>query len=310
MEQNKVNDYLLNLQDKDKEPYSVNVLTKWIAVAEQELGDERAGRLSWLIASTVAAAKLQQVLNASGEVRFVMKGGTMLQHRLGIEARASRDLDGIVTEDIDDYIHSLDELLDEPWGNITFRRTPLEEIRMPSKLVNPRRFELILEIKGRVWRRILVEISPDEAGSGLSGEAFAAPRLTPFGLPTPEALIGISLSYQIAQKIHAVTDPHSPPEYVNNRSRDLVDILLLKKLIKEDGAPSEDEIRNAALDIFEARAIEARKLNRLARTTPVQVTAYDHWKADYYNAANGTSVSLSFEDAVEAVNAWIEELGL
>lgn len=310
MEQNRINDYLLNLKEKDKEPHSVNVLSKWIAIAEQELGDERAGRLSWLIASTVAAAKLQQVLTASGKVCFVMKGGTMLQHRLGMEARASRDLDGIVTEDIDDYIQSLDELLDEPWGNITFRRTPLEELRVPSKMVNPRRFELILEIKGRVWRRILVEISPDEAGAGLSSEAFDAPRLTPFGLPTPEALVGISLSYQIAQKMHAVTDPHNPPEYVNNRARDLVDILLLKELINEVGAPSEDEIRNAALDIFEARAIEARKLNRLARTPPARVTAYDHWKTDYYNAATGTPVLMTLEEAVLVVNAWLESLGL
>jgi hypothetical protein len=36
------------------------------------------------------------------------------------------------------------------------------------------------------------------------------------------------MRYQIAQKVHASTDPHNPPEFVNDRARDVVDLLLLR----------------------------------------------------------------------------------
>ena len=110
------NELLAGLKDKPKEPNSVRVLNSWIDRAEREVGGERSGRIAWLVATTVVAAKLQQVLDSQGRPRFVMKGGTMLQHRLGMEARASRDLDGIVTEDIDGFVWELDLGLDEAAG--------------------------------------------------------------------------------------------------------------------------------------------------------------------------------------------------
>ena len=39
------------------------------------------------------------------------------------------------------------------------------------------------------------------------------------------SLAGIAMSYQIAQKVHACTDPHDPPAFVNNRARDVVDLV-------------------------------------------------------------------------------------
>ena len=80
-----------------------------------------------------------------------------------------------------------------------------------------------------------------------------APPLDYFGLPSPGELAGIALDYQIAQKIHACTDPHQPPDQVNDRARDVVDILLLKETFYGSG---EDltAIRVVCADVFEARA--------------------------------------------------------
>lgn len=129
VEANKVNEILASLSDKNKEPNSIRVLNSWIDHAEQAIGGERSGRIAWLVATTVVTAKLQQVLDNNGQPHFIMKGGTMLQHRLGMEARASRDLDGIVTADLDSFLEQLDATLGESWGPITFRRTPAEIIR-------------------------------------------------------------------------------------------------------------------------------------------------------------------------------------
>ena len=171
---------MASLKPKGKEPRSIRVLDSWIAHAENELSIGQSGRLAWLIASTVVAAKLQQVIDCAGASRFSLKGGTLLQHRLGLCARATKDLDGIVTGDIEDFLAALDAELMLPWGPLHFARTDAEIIRVPSRIVKPRRFEMVLSLRGDVWRRIKVEISPDEGQAGSSQEHVAAPKLAGF----------------------------------------------------------------------------------------------------------------------------------
>jgi predicted nucleotidyltransferase component of viral defense system len=99
---------------------SASVLSKWVANAESSLGTERAGRLGWLVATTVVSAILQQVVDNDGRSRFLLKGGTMLQYRLGPVARATKDLDGIVRGDLDEFVGQMDERLGTQWGPIGF----------------------------------------------------------------------------------------------------------------------------------------------------------------------------------------------
>ena len=203
---------LASLKPKTKDPHSINVLNRWVSLAETNLGLAQSGRLSWLIATTIATAKLQEIVDSAGESRFLLKGGTLLQHRLAPNSRATKDLDGIVRDDIDDFLNHLDEKLEESWGVIEFERSDIELIEVPNKIIKPRRFELSLLLRGQTWRKIKVEVSSDEGMTGIKAEKFPAPSLAGFGLPTPDYLVGISMSYQIAQKIHAATDPHDPPE--------------------------------------------------------------------------------------------------
>lgn len=296
------------LKPKDKEPRNRSVLDSWIAHAELTLDPERQGRLSWLIASTVASAALQRVVDEAGVSRFSLKGGTLLQHKLGLASRATRDMDGIVRGDIDDFLEKMDEVLAEDWGPISFGRSEVEEIRVRAKLVNPRRFDLILSIKGETWRKVMVEISPDEGRAASSQEVVPAPPLDRFGLPNVDGIVGMSMSYQIAQKLHAATDPHNPPEYVNNRPRDVVDLLLLKELSEVTGSPSLRETRCACEDVFLARAQEARALGREPRGWPPVARAYPHWPNDYEQAAASCCVEVSLEDAVGLINAWIQNI--
>lgn len=299
---------LESLKPKDKEPRNRSVLDSWIAHAEAAIDPERQGRLSWLVASTVAVAALQRVVDESGTSLFSLKGGTLLQHRLGLVSRATKDLDGIVRGDIDGFLGWMDEVLAEDWGPISFSRSEVEEIRVRAKLVNPRRFDLVLSIKGETWRKVAVEISPDEGGAASSQEIVPAPPLDRFGIPNVDGIVGMSMGYQIAQKIHAATDPHDPPEYVNNRPRDVVDLLLLKELCESTGSPSPKEIRSACEDIFAARAQEASALGRVPRSWPPVLNAHPHWSDDYCQAAASCGVETSLEDAVVAVSSWIQDI--
>jgi hypothetical protein len=41
---------------------------------------------------------------------------------------------------------------------------------------------------------------------------------------------------------HAATAPHDPPTWENDRARDVVDLVLLRRLVAESGSPTLAEI--------------------------------------------------------------------
>ena len=296
---------------KAKEPVSAKVLNTWIAQAEGKLGDEaRGGRLGWLIASSVAIAAVQRAIDADGRQLFLLKGGTLLQHRLNATARTTKDVDGLIRGDMDAFFAVLEKVLDEPWGPLTLRRGEVEVIDVPTKLIKPRRFDIILDMRGVTWRRIQFEVSPDEAGIGDEHESIEPISLAGFGLPDPDALVGIAMRFQIAQKLHAVSDPHEPPDSINDRVRDVVDLLLLRDLVALTGSPTLPEIRAAGLAVFDARAAEAVELGGTARAWPPIIEAYGHWADDFLRVADSGGVDLNLDDAVATLNAWIKEVDL
>lgn len=295
------------LRPKEKAPGSARVLDAWITQAERQLGSD-GGRLGWLVASTVVAAALQQAVDGQGEPLFLLKGGTLLQHRLPRLPRATSDLDGLVQGDLDKFVEILDEVLARPWGPCVLRRNPVEVIQVPNRVVKPRRFDVIVQINGVTWRRIQVEISPDEGSAGAQGEPLPAPSLAGFGLPTPDHLTGLAMRYQIAQKVHAASDPHDPPALQNDRARDVVDLLLLRDLIRETGSPSPAEVEAAILDIFAARAQDAVALGYPERTWPARVTAHPHWTASFERAAASARMTLTLDESVAQANAWLDEI--
>jgi len=254
------------LAPKTKQPVSAAVLSNWIAKAESQVGLEgKGGRLGWLVASSVAIAAIQRAVDEDGRRLFLLKGGTWLQHRLPVNARTTRDIDGLVRGDIDVFLRVLEQVLAEPWGPVTLRRGAVEVVDVPNKIIKPRRFDIIMELRGVTWRRIQVEISPDEAGIGDTFEAVEPTPLDRFGLPDPDVLVGIAMRFQIAQKLHAASDPHEPPQFLNDRARDVTDLLLLRDLARQTGAPTLADIKNAGIAVFEARAAEATQLGYPAR---------------------------------------------
>lgn len=302
---------LRTLKPKTKEPVSTKVLNTWIAQAEGQFGDEaRGGRLGWLIASSVAIAAVQRTIDTEGRHLFLLKGGTLLQHRLNATARTTKEVDGLIRGDLDEFILALDEALDEPWGPLTLRRGEVEVVNVPTKIIKPRRFDIILELRGVTWRRIQFEVSPDEAGVSDEHETIEPPPLGGFGLPDPDAIVGIAMRFQIAQKLHAVSDLHEPPDSINDRARDVVDLLLLRDLAASTGSSALAEVRQATVAVFAARTDEAAQLGLATRAWPPTVVAHPHWADDFARAATSGNVRLSLDEAVAEVNAWILEIEL
>lgn len=265
-------------------------------------------RLGWLVASSIAVAAIQRAVDGEGRELFLLKGGTLLQHRLRTTARATKDIDGLVRGDIEQFLGALEAALAEPWGPVRLYRGEVEIVNVPTRLVKPRRFDIYLELRGVTWRRVQFETSPDEAGIGQESEVIKAPPLAAFGVPDPVVLVGIALRHQIAQKLHAVSDPHDPPTSINNRPRDVVDLVLLRDLVTDSAAPTLAAIREATIAVFNARAAEARQLGLAPRFWPTTVVGYPHWHVDYQRAAESAGLGMSLTESVNAVNEWVSAI--
>lgn len=292
------------LKPKDKPPASARVLNGWITQAQDRLG-VAGSRLGWLVAATVVSAALQRAMDESGSPVFLLKGGTMLQYRLPGMSRTTQDIDGLIRGDVDSFLDQLDRALGEPWGPLTLVRGEVEIIHVPHRLVEPRRFDIIVLLNGVTWRRVQVEIAPDEGHAGAAPEQIPSPSLAGFGLPTPDRLVSLSLRYQIAQKVHACTDPHDPPQHINDRARDVVDLLLLRDLIDSTGKPTSPEVRAAVEDVFAARAREAEATGGSPRTWPARLAAHAHWGPSFSKAAESAGLTIPLVDAVAQVNSWL-----
>ncbi len=298
---------LAHLPERGKEPTSTRILDGWVARAQSQIGID-ASLLGWLIASTIVVAALQRDVDEVGRPRFLLKGGAYLQHRLNWSSRPTRDVDGLIRGDIEEFLANLDDILRLPWGPLTISRSEIEIIDAPLCVIKPRRFDVKLLLKGVVWRRIRVEIAADEGGAAAEHDDLLAPSLSHFGLPTPEQLVGIALRYQIAQKLHACSDPHDPPVEINDRARDVIDLLLLRDVMHAERFPTSLELRQACVAVFIARAEDAEKLGRTPRFWPCVVFRHTHWEDEFRRSAEAVNVRLSLTEAVAAINDWVLEI--
>lgn len=291
--------------ERGKEPNSAANLSKWINRAEEQAG-VGGGRLSWVVASSLLIAALQRAPHTDGQPVFLLKGGTLIELRLGLDARATGDLDTMFRGDFDEMLDALDHALAEGWGPIEFSRSEVEIIDAPRR-VKPRRFTVSMSIRGKVWRTLDVEVAAAEGEAAHRVDWVGTPNLDHFGLESPDQVAALVMEYQVAQKLHACTDPHEPPASKNDRPRDLVDLLLLRDAFFPGGTDL-TELRQACADIFAARAEELAEHGRPVRDWPPIVVAHPHWGPDYARAADDCEFPLTLDEAVAAVNDWVDDI--
>lgn len=97
----------------------------------------------------------------------------------------------------------LDEALQRGWGDFTFERTAPEAIKETRSV----RLAIKLAFKGKRWGTVPLEVAPAEGGAGDDVETVDAIEISQFGLEGPERVPCLGVRYQIAQKIHACTEP-------------------------------------------------------------------------------------------------------
>lgn len=175
-----------------------------------------------------------------------------------------------------EILERLDQALRAGYGDFAARRTEAEAVRETAAL----RFDIKLDYRGRAWATVKFEVAPAEGNMGREIERVPAKPLDHLGLTGPSDVPCVAIRWQIAQKLHACTEVPTG-ERVNDRFRDLIDLLLLWGLVPEDQRPA---VREACEEIFALRAGHA---------WPPQVTVFEAWPDQYRALAEELHFTIS-----------------
>jgi hypothetical protein len=244
---------------------------------------DRARR--WL--SVVSFAGALDAVRADDGPRFLIKGGVSMELRLGLRARTTKDVDIVFRGERDEMLEALEEAFAQPYGSFSFRRKgPVEEIRDTES----RRLLVRASFAERDWQTLQVEVArPEAVESELVPVAIG---IADFKLRGPERVACLSLRYQVAQKLHAVTE--QPSDRANLRYWDLIDLILLRDLLGEDLAP----VGEACVETFAGRG---------THRWPPELATPEAWREPYASSVTEVEAGLpgDVEGAAEDVRAFI-----
>lgn len=172
---------------------------------------------------------------------FLLKGGVAIELRFRTQARATKDVDLVFIGDSEDLDDHLDRALAEPYSEFSFRREQVGE----GGDGRFRRLDVKLLFRGRSWSTLRLEVAAPDTHT-TDGELVPAIPLDEFGISGPKAIPCLSLRYQIAQKLHALTEQFEAGD--NERFRDLIDLIICRDLIEDMR-----QVKEACLATFAAR---------------------------------------------------------
>ncbi len=263
---------------KNLPPTTATALTQAVVRCGKELGIGPDWVQRW-IGFTVVADVLSSYAPA-GTPLFELKGGVAVEMRLRqlrradasttdgqvahLQPRATKDLDATYRGALDDLETAARAALAAPRYNFAFRlesETPSAPHMRRFRVRVAYREERLGSIVDQPFVNVKLEISAYE-GSYRPAEMVKAFSLRPFGIAGPDQLPCIPLVKQIAQKLHAVTEPPADGK-TNDRFRDLLDIVMLSGMV-----PPSPELRAVCEETFQIRQLHG---------WPPVIVTYPHW---------------------------------
>jgi hypothetical protein len=191
---------------------------------------------------------LDRCVDDAGLSLFALKGGSALEMRFPADARVSRDVDLVYQGSVEAAVSALSDATSRGWGPFTARTMDPEPLSLPWSDVAGVRIEVKLRYAGKPYGTLALDVVTASLGEV---EYVDATSLAPVGLEGPARLPCLSLRYQIAEKLHACTDPLDT-ERVNDRAGDLMDLILIEDLVGPSGLDLPG-IRSACVEVFRHR---------------------------------------------------------
>lgn len=274
-----------------KRPKTVNRLQQLITEWERESG-QPVRRLNLRVASMMLAGALRRAVDGDGAVVFVTRGGVAMELRAGEKARVTGDVDLVLRGDPESLLAHLDASLADGYEAFSFERNEPQPLELRPHV---RRIRVKVAFRTKPFMTLVVEVAPVEAG-GEEIEEIASHDLSAIGLDGPDIIPVLAVRWQIAQKLHAVTEPPLRPGGENPRYWDLIDLQLLQALAGENLVP----VKEACQRIFAARG---------QQSWPPHITTYPHWSDRYTTMASSLDMPITdLDEAVEAIHALIHAI--
>ncbi len=252
--------------------------------------------LTRLAGSSVAAVECRDimagvVLGQMLPAGTVVKGGTSMRLRLGPgKSRVTIDFDAARKMDLDDYVLSLRTLLETGWADFTGEavlRRQSSPVGVPFDYVM-QPIDVKLAYRHHPWCTVHLEVSHNELGDADSCDIRELPEnikgiFAALNFPDPKPIPLMTLPFQIAQKLHGVSQKGS------SRVRDLIDIQLIAKTETIDFAQTAKVCR---------RLFKYRKM----QPWPPKLEKQEGWDSTYVEARGNLEVALTCDEAIGFVN--------
>lgn len=242
---------------------------------EQGLDQERLRRwVSFLALCGVLERAIEDGILGS----YFLKGGVALELRFATRARATKDIDLGLEGPRANRVELLRQALTLGFDAFSFR---LKAQTRHMEQADTVRVEVAVSYRTRAWQTIEVDLGP---GGGHSID-LVDPKvggLVELGLPVTSPIRCLTLSDQLAQKLHACTSPYSA-----GRARDVLDILLVDSLVSLDYA----RVGEAARKVFAART---------THSFPPQFTMPAEWRPEIESMARQLGFATIDATSIEA----------
>ena len=227
----------------------------------------------------------------------VVKGGTSMRLRFGPGlSRVTMDFDAAGGMELDEYVKLLRSRLEAGWADFTgealIRRRASPRGVPPEYVMQP--LDVKLAYRRHPWCTVRLELSHNELGDADTHEVRELPAkikgiFAALNLPEPEPIPLMAIPYQVAQKLHGVTQPGG------SRVRDLIDLQLI--------------VANESLDIAATADICRRPFRyRNMHPWPAKVVKAVDWDGVYDELRRDLPVAATCDEAVEIVNGMIGRL--
>jgi hypothetical protein len=249
-------------------------------------------RLNMRVASMMLVGALSRLVDEEGQPRFLTKGGIAIELRLLDQARASQDVDIVLLGNPEELADHLEEVFSEPYEGFSFIAGEPEALPARSEV---RRLQIQVLFNARRFTTLKVEFAPAEA-AGHEFDELPGHDLSKLGLKGPDRVPVLALRWQIAQKLHAVSEAPLQTGGENVRFWDLIDLQLLQTVTSRDLRT----IREACEATFAVRG---------QHTWPPEITVYPSWSGSYAAMARNLEMPITeVEQAAAAVTAFIARI--